>query len=73
MITTNAANAGPDLLSIGPVMVRRKVRAGLSREKRVKRYERGLLSHLELEEGPKNDEQTQPNTKKSGYAWLLWH
>ncbi len=56
-ITTSAANAGPNLVSIGPVMVRRKARAGLFPEMRQKRYEKWLPSHREPEEHPKNDEQ----------------
>ena len=64
MITTGVVNAGPNLVSIGLAMVRRKVRAGLFPEKRLKRYERWPPSHLKLEENPKNDEQTQSNTTK---------
>ena len=65
MITTNAANAGPNLVSIGPVMVRRKAHAGPFPEKRQKRYEKWPPSHMEREEHPKNDEQTNAANNNS--------
>ncbi len=71
MITTDAASAVQNLVSIGLMMALRKSRAGLFLKKKQKRYEKWRASHLEPEEHPKHDKQTLPNSAKIGYAWLL--
>lgn len=67
MITTGAANAAQNLVSIGLMTALRKRRAGPFLKKKRKRYGRWLPAYSEMEAHPNDDEQTGSNTAETRY------